>query len=74
MCCSPKDGVDKATQHIFRDSLRNFKIEEQGKKNINFLFICFKRIQITIVFFFFCYFPFFRCHENMTQVSRKHDT
>ncbi|EEM92328.1 MULTISPECIES: hypothetical protein [Bacillus cereus group] len=32
MCCSPKDGVDKATQHIFRDSLRNFKIEEQGKK------------------------------------------
>lgn len=32
MCCSPKDGIDKATQHIFRDSLRNFKIEEQGKK------------------------------------------
>jgi hypothetical protein len=32
MCCSPKDGIDKATQHIFRDSLRNFKIEDQGKK------------------------------------------
>ncbi|MGR5993114.1 MarR family transcriptional regulator [Bacillus cereus] len=32
MCCSPKDGIDKTTQHIFRDSLRNFKIEDQGKK------------------------------------------
>ncbi|MED0981610.1 helix-turn-helix domain-containing protein [Bacillus paramycoides] len=32
MCCSPKDGIDKATQHIFRDSLRNFKVEDQGKK------------------------------------------
>lgn len=32
MCCSPKDGIDKATQHIFRDALRNFKIEDQGKK------------------------------------------
>ena len=32
MCCSPKDGIDKATQHIFRDSLRNFKVENQGKK------------------------------------------
>ncbi|ONG71818.1 MarR family transcriptional regulator [Bacillus cereus] len=32
MCCSPKDGIDKATQHIFRDSLRNFKIEDQGNK------------------------------------------
>lgn len=32
MCCSPKDGIDKATQHIFRDSLRNFKIDDQGKK------------------------------------------
>ncbi|EJP81677.1 MarR family transcriptional regulator [Bacillus cereus] len=32
MCCSPKDGIDKATQHIFRDSLRNFKTEDQGKK------------------------------------------
>ncbi|WP_100618380.1 MarR family transcriptional regulator [Bacillus cereus] len=32
MCCSPKDGIDKVTQHIFRDSLRNFKVEDQGKK------------------------------------------
>lgn len=32
MCCSPKDGIDKATQHIFRDALRNFKVEDQGKK------------------------------------------
>lgn len=32
MCCSPKDGIDKATQHIFRDSLRNFKVQDQGKK------------------------------------------
>ncbi|PFY15538.1 MarR family transcriptional regulator [Bacillus toyonensis] len=32
MCCSPKDGIDKATQHIFRNSLRNFKVEDQGKK------------------------------------------
>lgn len=32
MCCSPKDGIDKATQHIFRDSLRNFKVEDQDKK------------------------------------------
>ncbi|WP_342720180.1 helix-turn-helix domain-containing protein (plasmid) [Bacillus paramycoides] len=32
MCCSPKDGIDKTTQHIFRDSLRNFKVEDQGKK------------------------------------------
>ncbi|MBG9536661.1 replication protein [Bacillus thuringiensis] len=32
MCCSPKDGIDKATQHIFRDSLRNFKVENQEKK------------------------------------------
>ncbi|HEK9103998.1 TPA: MarR family transcriptional regulator [Bacillus pseudomycoides] len=32
MCCSPKDGIDKATQHIFRDSLKNFKVEDQGKK------------------------------------------
>ena len=32
MCCSPKDGIDKATQHIFRDSLKNFRVEDQGKK------------------------------------------
>ena len=32
MCCSPKDGIDKATQHIFRNSLRNFKVKDQGKK------------------------------------------
>ena len=24
MCCSPKDGVDKATQKIFKNSLKNF--------------------------------------------------
>ncbi|HHK5537024.1 TPA: MarR family transcriptional regulator [Bacillus mobilis] len=32
MCCSPKDGIDKATQHIFRNSLRNFKVGESTKK------------------------------------------
>lgn len=32
MCCSPKDGVDKATQHIFRNSLRNFKTDDSNKK------------------------------------------
>ncbi|MCT6909728.1 MAG: MarR family transcriptional regulator, partial [Bacillus cereus] len=25
-------GIDKATQHIFRNSLRNFKIDESKKK------------------------------------------
>ncbi|PGQ97922.1 MarR family transcriptional regulator [Bacillus cereus] len=33
MCCSPKDGVDKATQHIFKRSLRNFKIKDSNKKH-----------------------------------------
>ncbi|KRE00884.1 replication protein [Bacillus sp. Root239] len=33
MCCSPKDGVDKATQKIFKRSLRNFKIEGSSKKH-----------------------------------------
>ncbi|PGA67568.1 MarR family transcriptional regulator [Bacillus pseudomycoides] len=33
MCCSPKDGVDKATQHIFKRSLRNFKIKDSSKKH-----------------------------------------
>lgn len=32
MYCSSKDGIDKATQYIFRDSLRNFKVEDQGKQ------------------------------------------
>ncbi|MCU5713456.1 MarR family transcriptional regulator [Bacillus cytotoxicus] len=32
MCCSPKDGIDKATQHIFRNSLRNFKVDDSKKK------------------------------------------
>ncbi|MEK4678294.1 MarR family transcriptional regulator [Bacillus mycoides] len=32
MCCSPKDGIDRVTQHIFKKSLRNF-ICEQGKKH-----------------------------------------
>lgn len=32
MCCSPKDGVDKATQKIFKKALRNF-IGEDGKKH-----------------------------------------
>ncbi|ACK92960.1 Uncharacterised protein [Streptococcus pneumoniae] len=67
MCCSPKDGIDKATQHIFRDSLQNFKLEEKGKKrSINFLFICFKEYKFLLYSFFFCYFPIVRCHENMT--------
>jgi hypothetical protein len=33
MCCSPKDGVDKATQHIFKRSLRNFKLKDSTKKH-----------------------------------------
>ncbi|MEC2866031.1 MarR family transcriptional regulator [Bacillus cereus] len=33
MCCSPKDGVDKATQHIFKKSLCNFKITNSDKKH-----------------------------------------
>lgn len=33
MCCSPKDGIDQATQHIFRDSLRNFKVDDSKKKH-----------------------------------------
>ncbi|PIE91962.1 MarR family transcriptional regulator [Bacillus fungorum] len=32
MCCSPKDGVDKATQRIFKKALRNF-VTEDGKKH-----------------------------------------
>lgn len=32
MCCSPKDGVDKATQRIFKKSLKNF-VAEDGKKH-----------------------------------------
>lgn len=32
MCCSPKDGVDKATQRIFKKALRNFA-NEDGKKH-----------------------------------------
>ncbi|MED0973498.1 MarR family transcriptional regulator [Bacillus paramycoides] len=32
MCCSPKDGVDKATQKIFKKSLKNF-VTEDGKKH-----------------------------------------
>ncbi|KEK21658.1 hypothetical protein [Bacillus gaemokensis] len=32
MCCSPKDGVDKATQKIFKKALRNF-LDENGKKH-----------------------------------------
>ncbi|KAB2482085.1 MarR family transcriptional regulator [Bacillus cereus] len=33
MCCSPKDSVDRATQHIFKKSLRNFKIKGDIKKH-----------------------------------------
>ncbi|WP_028402358.1 hypothetical protein [Ectobacillus panaciterrae] len=33
MCCSPKDGIDKATQHIFKKSLRNFIVEGTTKKH-----------------------------------------
>lgn len=33
MCCSPKDGVDKATQKIFKKSLRNFKVDGDNKKH-----------------------------------------
>lgn len=34
MCCSPKDGVDRATQHIFKKSLRNFKNDGNKKHNL----------------------------------------
>ncbi|WP_026593408.1 hypothetical protein [Bacillus sp. UNC437CL72CviS29] len=33
MCCSPKDSVDRATQHIFKKSLRNFKVKGDIKKH-----------------------------------------
>lgn len=33
MCCSPKDSVDRATQHIFKRSLRNFKVIGDNKKH-----------------------------------------
>lgn len=33
ICCSPKDGVDKATQHIFKKSLRNFRVKNDKKKH-----------------------------------------
>ncbi|MCM3774290.1 MarR family transcriptional regulator [Priestia aryabhattai] len=33
ICCSPKDGVDKATQHIFKRSLRNFRVKDDKKKH-----------------------------------------
>lgn len=33
MFCSPKDDVDKATQKIFKRSLKNFKGEGSSKKH-----------------------------------------
>ncbi|GAB6743585.1 hypothetical protein bcgnr5412_59060 [Bacillus cereus] len=33
MCCSPKDSVDRATQHIFKKSLKNFKVKGDTKKH-----------------------------------------
>lgn len=33
LCCSPKDGVDKATQKIFKKSLRNFKVKDDKRKH-----------------------------------------
>ncbi|MED2630712.1 MarR family transcriptional regulator [Bacillus thuringiensis] len=33
MCCSPKDSIDRATQHIFKKSLRNFKVKSDTKKH-----------------------------------------
>ncbi|MBO1628545.1 MarR family transcriptional regulator [Bacillus arachidis] len=33
MCCSPKDSIDRATQHIFKKSLRNFKVKGDSKKH-----------------------------------------
>ncbi|MFC3882026.1 MarR family transcriptional regulator [Bacillus songklensis] len=33
MCCSPKDGVDKATKKIFKKSLHNFVVEGNSKKH-----------------------------------------
>ncbi|WP_336993034.1 MarR family transcriptional regulator [Bacillus toyonensis] len=33
MCCSPKDSIDRATQHIFKKSLRNFKVKGDTKKH-----------------------------------------
>lgn len=34
MCCSPKDEVDKATQRIFKKSLRNILAEDGKKHNL----------------------------------------
>ncbi|HDR7695379.1 helix-turn-helix domain-containing protein [Bacillus sp. CH_48] len=34
MCCSPKDGVDKATQRIFKKALRNFVTEDNKKHKL----------------------------------------
>jgi hypothetical protein len=33
MCCSPKDGIDRATQHVFKKSLKNFVVEGSSKKH-----------------------------------------
>ncbi|PEF43400.1 MarR family transcriptional regulator [Bacillus wiedmannii] len=33
MCCSPKDSIDRATQHIFKKSLKNFKVKGDTKKH-----------------------------------------
>ena len=33
MCCAPKDSIDRATQHIFKKSLRNFKVKSDTKKH-----------------------------------------
>jgi hypothetical protein len=33
LCCGPKDGIDRATQQIFRNSLRNFTLENDKKKH-----------------------------------------
>lgn len=33
MCCSARDDVDKATQRIFKRSLKNFKVEGSSKKH-----------------------------------------
>jgi len=33
LCCGPKDKIDRATQQIFRRSLKNFTVGDTKKKH-----------------------------------------